>query len=85
MDTENTEPTTQPPGSSRKPMSMLMKIGLFGAIALILISQLIVMVFLPLNPSHAELLISVGIIANCLAIAGAITLAIGAVMRHFGR
>lgn len=85
MDTENTDPTVQPPINSRKPINLLMKIGLFSAIGLILISQMIIMVFLPLNPSQAEWLINIGTIANYLAIAGAITLAIGVLVRRYGR
>lgn len=83
MDNDNTEPFIQP--TPRKPMNLMMKIGLFSAIGLILLSQSIIMVFLPMNPSQAELLINVGSSANYLAIVAVIALVAGVLVRRFGR
>jgi hypothetical protein len=75
----------QPQQGTRKPLNLLMKIGLIGAIACIFVSQLILMVFLPLNLPQTELLLTIGSIANYLAIVAALVLAAGALMRRYGR
>lgn len=75
----------QPEQGTRRPMNLLMKVGLISAVALILISQLIIMVILPMMPTQADLLITIGSTANYLAIVSALALAAGALVRRYGR
>jgi hypothetical protein len=75
----------QPQQGNRKPINLLMKIGLISAIAFIFISQLILLVLLPLNLPQTDLLLTIGSTANYLAIVSALVLAAGALLRRYGR
>jgi hypothetical protein len=75
----------QPQQGTHKPVNRLMKIGLISAIAFLFISQLIILVLLPLNLPQTDLLLTIGSTANYLAIVSALVLAAGALVRRYGR
>lgn len=75
----------QPQQGTRKPINLLMKVGLISAVVFILSSQLILMVLLPLNLPQTDLLLTIGSTANYLAIVSALVLAAGSLVRRYGR